>query len=274
MARNSLPENELTTPNRTLHNDHIGNARRRELSFLARSTALYLCLLAGCNSAGFRSHWRTPDIVIDGRNSEWQDSLTYLLEDKQTSVGFQNNDRNLFVCLISANRDLQRQAMRQGLTFWFDRDGGEDKKFGFHYPVGPGRRQGSTGEDQEKPSEAENENSPNGANEVELYGSGEGDHRRMTMAEAGGLEAHIGMTNDLLVYEIEVPLADNGSHPFSIGMGLGGFLGIGVEAVRPQRPDLTGDESAIGGGGLGGRRSGGGSRERSGASGQPEPFKL
>src|ERR1041384_6954557 len=82
---------------------------------VSRWAVLFLCLAAGCGWVEFPSHWRTHEIVVDGRNSEWQDSLTYLLEDRQSSLGFVNDDRDLYVCLISANRDLQRQAARPGL---------------------------------------------------------------------------------------------------------------------------------------------------------------
>src|SRR6266404_1172777 len=209
---------------------------------LVQLTVIWLCLLAGCNSGEFKSHWRMQEIVIDGNNAEWQDSLTYFLEDKQTSVGFLNDDHYLYVCLISANRDLQRQAMRQGLTLWFDREGNEEKKFGMRCPLRSGRPLGRPGDEEgrgegtrsenDRPSDIQNDNTPAGANEVEIFGSGEGDHRRMTMAEAGGIEARLRMMNDLLVYEMRMPL--NGSHPYTIGTKPGALLGVGIESIRGQ----------------------------------------
>jgi hypothetical protein len=255
-------------------------------------TVFLLCLIAGCNSVELRSHWRTGEIVIDGNNAEWQDSLTYLLEDKQTSVGFLNDYHDIYVCLISANHDLQRQAMRQGLTFWFDREGSDAKIFGIHYPLRAGRPPGRAGDegardegtqgDDDRPPDFQNENTPAGANEVEIYGPAEGDRRRMTMAETGGIEARVRMTNGLLVYEMRMPLTESGSHPYTIGMKSGSVLGVGIEAIRIQdRPrDQTSEGEEGRGGGYGGRGGGrggrggrgGGGGERSG--GQPEPFKF
>jgi hypothetical protein len=232
-------------------------------------------------------------VVVDGNNAEWRDTLTYLLEDKQTSVGFLNDDRYLYLCLISANRDLQRQAMRQGLTLWFDREGNDGKKFGMRYPVRPGRPPGRSGDEEgreegtrdenDRSTDLQNDHTPAGANEVEIFGPGEGEHRRMTMAESGGIEARLRMMNDLLVYEMRMPLTENGSHPYTIGTKPGSLLGVGIEAIRAQErsPDQASEGGEGRGGGFGGRGGGRGGRggrgggvERSGSSGQPEPFKF
>ncbi len=248
---------------------------------MRRFAVLALSVAAGCGSMEFPSHWRNREIIVDGNNAEWQDSLTYLLEDKQSSIGFLNDGRYLYVCLISVNRDLQRQAARPGLTVWFDREGGDDKKFGVHYPVALGRmgEEGQEGEDQA--SEFRNENPPEGANELEIVGPGENDRRRMTMGEAGGIEVRSRRTSNVLVYEMKVPLSDEGAHPFAIGTKPGSLIGVGIEAIRNlegrRPPDEQMDAGERSGGGYGGRSGRGGRGERGGGggtAGQAEQYKF
>ena len=125
------------------------------------------------------------------------------------------------------------------------------------------------------------------ANELEIEGPGKDDHHRMTLAESGGVEAQFRTSNDILVYELKVPLSDNGSHPFAIGTKAGTLIGVGIETSTALNPALRSESVGEGGGGErgggmgegggGGRgrrggRGGGGGRSSSGDQG--EPFKM
>ena len=91
--------------------------------------------MAGCGMIDLKSHWRNRPVVIDGKNSEWGNSLV-LLDDKETSIGILNDSDFIYIGLVSTNRNLRSQVMRRGITFWFDVEGGKDEKFGVHYPLG------------------------------------------------------------------------------------------------------------------------------------------
>lgn len=239
---------------------------------------LTLFFLAGCGTIDIKSRWRDRDVVIDGKNTEWR-YLT-VLDDKETSVGALNDGNFVYLILITSNRDLHNQVMRRGLTFWFDHDGGTDKKFGVHYPIGLGGFRASQEGRPDGEDQAQDMRKENSVEELEIYGPKEDDRHRMTMAETGGIEARFRTVNDVLVYELKVPLADNGSHPFAIGPGT--LIGVGIETLTDRSPEKPQEEFAggtgerggrpMGGRGGGGRRGGGGGR--SGTSGRSEPFKM
>src|SRR5260221_6895777 len=190
---------------------------------------LCFCFIAGCGSIELKSHWRTREIVIDGKNTEWSDSLV-TFKDQKFSIGLFNDENFLYVGLLTTDRDLQRQITRRGLTIWFDRNGGEEEKFGIHYPVGfnrpfPPRDGGTEGEE----PEAQRENPPEVSNDVELYGPGDGDKHKMTILETGGIEVKLENPGGVLVYELKVPWTETGTHPYSISAKAGSIIGIGLE---------------------------------------------
>ena len=242
-----------------------------------------VCCMAGCGSIELKSHWRDRDILIDGKNTEWRESL-YSLDDQKLSVGLFNDEDFLYIGLLTNDRDLQRLISRRGLTLWFDKDGGEEQKFGVHYPVGfrgPGASREENPEGEEP--EAQRESPPEASGDLEIIGPGEGGRHKMTILETGGIEVKLENSSGVLVYEIKVPLSEIGSHPFTIGAKTGSIIGVGLETAgsrdRQGSPDeATGERSGRsgglrGGGGGGGRRRGGGGSERSGG-GQPEPLKV
>src|SRR5437867_3668400 len=109
------------------------------------------------------------------------------------------NDSNyLYIALITTNREVQRQVMRGGTTIWLDRDGGDDRKFGIHYPLG-----------QNQQPEDQRETYQRSDNDLEILGPGD-EHHRMTIAETGGIDVRFELSNDTLVYEMKIPLPDDG----------------------------------------------------------------
>ena len=250
--------------------------KKKFSSPLFQSLGIIIVMLAGCSSLDLTSRWKNKKIDIDGRRTEWGDTVT-ALDDHGTAVGMLvNDDQYLYIGLSTTNRDYQRQIMRGGLTIWFDRNGGEDKKFGVHYPMGfmpfrgSSERQGDESEQSgDRPPETRREYPDTAADELEIYGSGENDHHRMTFAETGGIEAKVRASNDMLIYEIKVPLADNGPQPFAIGAKPGSKIGVGLETISGRAGDggqrAEGGEGRGGGmggrgGGMGGRGGGGGRR--------------
>jgi len=242
-----------------------------------------LCLLAGCGTLELKSPWRDREVVVDGKNTEWRGSLT-ALDDKQSSIGLLNDGEYLYIGLTSTNQNLQRQVMRRGITFWFDRDGGKGKKFGIHFPIDSGRfgpPRGGRADEGEREPHPQRENFEVLSDELEIYGPAEGESHRMTMAQTGGIEARIGTSDGILVYELKIPLMDNGPHLFAIGTKTGASIGVGVETLSNrsfERPpgDSPGYGDGRGGGfgGRGGRGRGGFGSGRSRSGEQAEPLKV
>ncbi|MFI5253808.1 MAG: hypothetical protein ACHQQQ_15420 [Bacteroidota bacterium] len=227
---------------------------------------IFLSLLSpliGCGDKEYTSRWRNRDIIIDGKNTEWSDSLITLTDDKQTSVGVCNDDDFLYISIITTNRGIERQIMRRGITFWFDRDGGKEKKFGIRYPLGMGGVVPPGGGNEDRDSGVSmnrKERTIDAPDELEIY-QGEKEHHRMTLAETGGIEAKFQPSADTFVYELKVPLTDN-VHPFGIGTKTGSVIGVGFdtkgsgEEVTPRAAGSEGEGGEGGRGGFGGGRGG------------------
>jgi hypothetical protein len=251
------------------------NARRTEQVVRSSGGPLLmftLAILSGCGGLEITSRWRTGDVAINGEHTGWF-AQAVPLSDNHTSVVAMNDGEFLFVGLRTTNRDLQRQVMREGITWWFDREGGDQKRFGIHYPVGGGYNPGMPSEEDGTPEEGTEgvrDMQQLNTGDLDIYAGGEGQARRMTKMATGGIDARVHRSKDTLYYELQVPLKDNGPHPFAIGAQPGTRIGVGMETAMRKGPEgLRGGTSERGGnppgggGGVGGR--GGGGRGRGGA---------
>jgi hypothetical protein len=206
------------------------------------------------------SRWRgdTP-ITIDGVNQEWEGRLSPV-KDAPISIGFYNDSQYLYFCLTTSDRAARGQILRQGLIVWIDQEAGKKKSFGVEFPVGtPGtyvvERTGDTGEATGRQGQ------PMAANQDRLVilGPGKNDRRDLAFEEAPGIQAKIGESTGVLVYEMRVPLVKSDSQPYAIGARANAMIGVGLEtpafdrsAMRPQMGGGGGEGGRGGSGGRGG----------------------
>jgi hypothetical protein len=245
---------------------------------------LLVSLFCGCKSIELKSYWRDREIKIDGNGDDWQGKTWVIKDLPNVAVGFMNDDKYLYLSLSISDRSLQRQIMFRGLTLWFDRSGGEEKKLGIHYPLGMGMMDAPMNR-RRSPDEFDRmrDSMPNFpdkfSNEVEILGPAEGEHQRMKIQETGGIEIALRSNNGLLVYEMKIPLEDNGPKPYAIGTTIGSIIGVGAETESNSMRSEGGDRPRLGdspGSGFGGRRGGmrGGGAPPSGTRENREPLKL
>jgi len=159
---------------------------------------MFLCLHGWLRHDRPEEPLAEPAVVIDGKNTEWGNSLV-LLDDKENFYRILNDSDFIYIGLVSTNRNLRSQVVRRGITFWFDVEGGKDEKFGVHYPLGfdavhPSTEEGADAENQ--PSMVPKEIP---SDDLEIEGPGKDDHHSMTFAEAGGIEAKYKIANGVLV---------------------------------------------------------------------------
>ncbi len=262
---------------------HFFIARFLALSFVS---ALFFIFQAGCRTLQVESQWRDREITIDGNSDDWLGAL-YYFEDERISVGFLNDESHIYLCLISENPMIRAQVMGQGLTLWFDPEGGKQKTFGIHYPIG---RQGLGNQEnlmrmrgEELDREELREAFERSMTELEILGPGESEPKRMPIEEAKGIDIKLKPSSGLLVYEIKVPLLRSEQYPYAVGARAGGSIGIGLEipkmdlsAMRERmggrRPQ--GGGMPPGGGGRGGMGGRGGGRGMPGGRGPQMPKGL
>ncbi len=237
--------------------------------------AAALMLLAGCGTTEIASRWGSGDPGFYAR------VVTSTFDDKRLSGTIFNDSEYVYIGLRTNDRELQRLVLHEGITWWFDREGGGKRSFGVHYPVvAPGLRQqeGTEERDVAPPSlerPMDREEIMNAPAELELF-TGENEHQRMSILATGGIEARFHRERDTLVYELRVPLAAGAMHPFGIGANRGAVIGLGVVTSSLRgATDLPVDRQEKEGepeGGLGGRRiGGGGGRPRGGSRPEAGP---
>ena len=76
---------------------------------------LILISLVGCSSSQLMvSSAKESKIVIDGNQDDWSGKLKYF-EDERAAVGFQNDEENLYFCLVTA--DIANAKKNNGIGF-------------------------------------------------------------------------------------------------------------------------------------------------------------
>ncbi len=237
---------------------------------------LIALLTAGCASViTFETESRPLDreIIIDGNDDDWSGNL-YTVEGERVSLGLFNDQEYLYVCLSANDITTVSQVMRQGLTIWFDAEGGRKKTLGIKYPdgsePGAGKEEGGRKKDGESPSappkprddwsdsgfDVPPENMPR---EMEIIRAGVPDNVKMDIADAAGIAIRVSPTNTSIVYELRIPLVQTSEHPVAVGIIPGKTLGIGFEtgklsAARGPKDGSpgAGPTGMPGGGGTGG----------------------
>jgi hypothetical protein len=244
--------------------------------------------LGGCKNVEVSSLWLDRPIDIDGSDAEWENAKMYI-EEANLSLGLFNDAEYLYVSLVTADRNVERQIMGQGLTVWFDAKGGKNKTFGVHFPLGMRGRGPDgrpSGEDREMlPSSGGGE--PEGGytppafdrgdreggmpsfdrgerifgrvqTEMEILGPGKNDRMILPLDGKQGIEVRTGHDNDRLVYELKVPLAASDSFAYAVGAVSGKTFSIGFETPEMDRSRMPGRREGMGGPGDGFGGPGGG----------------
>lgn len=234
------------------------------LAVLTALMNLLAALLVGCSS--------TPELA-----SRWTDNETtglqgnsFLVKSQNILVGLHNDNEYLYLTVNAGDRMKQRQMTVQGLTVWFDSRGGDERRFGIHYPLGVMRPQ-IEGQDRMRDSSWEMAGTI--SDELDILGPAEDEHHRMHMSETKGIDVKMENREGTLIYSLKVPLMDNGGHAFAIGAKPGSVIGLGIETPempgernRGEGPQGGGRRGSGGGGGRGGRGFGGGGGRGEGGS--------
>jgi hypothetical protein len=104
------------------------NTGKLILSFALTS----LFFLNGCSSSREVFSTSAENIVtIDGNQNDWN-NLTYI-QGENISFGFKNDSDNLFICLVTSDRNKIMKIFRGGLTIWLETEN-SDNKIGVRYP--------------------------------------------------------------------------------------------------------------------------------------------
>jgi len=242
--------------------------------FMLLVICIAINIITGCaKPIELNSKWRDFEITIDGIDNEWS-SATIYAEKAKVSLTLLNDNNYMYIRLYSRDRGVQMQMVGMGFTIWFDPDGGKNKTFGIHFPLGI--------KDMDMPmmakSREENPEEPEkmikeSLNEMEMLGPGKDEIYRMSLieAETQGINAMLGFSKGNLVYELKVPFVQDEEHLYAIGINTAGIdtstmIGIGFETPELDREEMR---KKMEGENAGGMPPGGGTGMPPGTGGMP-----
>jgi hypothetical protein len=256
-------------------------------------SVILVCLASatcGCSSAiELSSAWRDREVVVDGSDSDWQGATTYI-KGSNLALGIRNDNDYLYTCVIMMDRQMQMQMMASGFTVWFDPEGGKNRAFGIHFPLGMQGQQPPTALGGRSSPEEAQKLIEQSQRELEIIGPEKEARERMPLMLAQGIKAKLGNDEGFLVYELSVPLRKSADHPYAIGINGRQAVGIGFETTELNPEMMKEQFGGMGGGGRGrggpptgggGRPAGGGRPPGGGPPGmgppggeRPEPLEL
>ena len=214
-----------------------------------------LCLasitLAGCNEAEIQSQW-TETNTLDDINFNWPEAPQYFDENSKIRVSMMNDEKNLYIRLMSRKQSVKMLFLRAGFTVWIDETGDSRKIFGLQFPLA--RKSERQAPDHKARNNMENMLEDSNYSLAILKGPGE-TRQTMPTSEAArqmGIFARIEMQQGYLVYELKIPVtAAEGSN----------IIGIGFETGTMKKSSDKGSSGGgRGGGGRGGGKGGGGKK--------------
>jgi hypothetical protein len=172
--------------------------------------------LACATTPDLESHWPEPAIVVDGAYAEWATRLVKIDEEsgRNVALGIANDGKNLYICLVTRDLDVQTLIERLGFTLWVDPGGGTSKQIGFHVaPFQAGARTTAPAY-------------------VEIVQHGAEYGEQLVGSSAGPIDVEAAARADVIAYEIRIALGT----PLSGATGLvgvtlapGARLGLGFE---------------------------------------------
>ena len=201
----------------------------------------------------------------------------YLDEESKVLMTILNDEKNIYIRLLTRNLATQRIFLQAGLTTWIDYRGGDDKKFGVRFPLARKSYSQASRSQDHKPRNGMQEVLADSQHSLAiLYSPPEGRAVRSiskTEAAERGILATIDIRQGYMVYELQVPYSVTGDNK---------TVGIGFETGTMKRPSGKGQGQSGSGRGGGGKGSGGGGMKgKGGQSGgkhsggsRPEAFEM
>ncbi len=196
------------------------------------SLLIVLALSGGCRTPlDLASVWTGSPVRIDGSSSDWT-TLT-VLKSPSLSLGARNDEENLYLCLTTADPDIQAQILFAGFTVWFLPSHEDAEPLGSQFPVKQDRPGRVDDRDQFESLFQAFEPRMNFLLVLEGF-----DRQQFSVLEAPGMQVLIGLSRGLLVYELQVPLKKTPKTPYAAVPAADGSIAVTFETSAPDRDEL------------------------------------
>jgi len=236
------------------------------------------------------SHFVATPPVIDGKATEWADSLQY---DANSHLQYQvlNDTRTVYVRLKAADMPTQAKMAYLGMVVWLDSTGRNQQQLGVKFPLPidlttlkapaerPAGAMGPTAAERQEEHLSRLRGIIAGANQMELLNYRGSKEPVLTDSEAKiGVKSAIGLdARNNLIYELAVPLRLLYRRVPALATGQAATVGVWIAGQKPKPApgSQQSDMSVVGpqGGGMGGY-GGGGMRSYRGGGDTFQTFTL
>jgi len=96
----------------------------------------FTLVLAGCvHKLAPQGHYQTTPVVADGIPNEWSLPLRFSNATYTFQYNVTNDDKNIYVCILSRDETTMVRMLRAGMTIYFDPKGNKSKDISLHYPL-------------------------------------------------------------------------------------------------------------------------------------------
>ncbi len=218
------------------------------------SSLLLAIIFSGCSgSKSIQSFFTKDAITIDGNINDWEGSL-HSIEGENVAVGVKNDDKDVYIALVTSDRAKMMNILTRGLTVWLDPEGSDDK-IGIKYPLRlePGIFRDIRMRGPEQQAGFDNEKIINDliANQKELIIVNAEDiaTHSFDLPASKLIEAKLGYSMNQLVYELRIPFAGQNSSSFGLKAKPGTELLAGfvtgkfdLSEFRSRMQDRPGEE--------------------------------
>lgn len=225
-----------------------------------------LVFVTSCRSPlDLASTWTGAPMTIDGSRADWTELS--VMESPPLSLGARNDQQNLYLCLTTADPDVQMQILFAGFTIWFPSSHDGARPFGLQFPLKQDRPIRIEDRDQFEAMFQAFEPRMNSL--LILDGS---ENQQFPVIQTPGIKVHVGLKGGVLVYELQVPLNATSSTPYAAVPTADGTIAISFEASPPGRDRLQAGSTRPGRSGR--RGPGGGPMSNIGGSESPEQIRF
>lgn len=137
-------------------------------------------------------HYQDTPITVDGQPADWPLPLRFSNASYTLQYNVTNDDKNLYVCVSSADDATQLRILRNGMTLYFAPKGDKSKDISLHFPI---QKQPEPGSSRSRGGNGNGYGSIRGDTTIYYQGSNSG----QTNASTGGSYARDTRKEELLL---------------------------------------------------------------------------
>lgn len=213
----------------------------KRIFFLPALVIMICVFLTGCGKNLLYSCWKDREIVIDGKNDEWQDVKVYF-RDKKVAIGVFNDNNFLYLQLVSWDKDVASMIKNTGFVVWFDDYASRKKNRGIRFPLGNGESLNELSrsmrqERHDKFAKSEKYS----LEEIEWVSADKNEDfiGSLEFFKQKGIDVQIDDSTGNMIYELKIPLVKDSKHIYTVSDNAKQRLSICFEIAPRQSVDLT-----------------------------------